>query len=162
MNQQKQTGINPLLLGGITRNAHLANIKNSPPPPSFKTWLKRQYRYIARAKDTKNRIDISNAAIRKNLRKTKDANGNECAYVVRLLGAGNAALGITIANKTVSVFPQTTFIKAKNCLEALVSAISNDEEIYNEVVDQLKEKGYEDIPEFGSNLDKLVKEVSNG
>ena len=113
-----------------------------------------QYDYIALARESDN--EKAGSAIRNNVRKTKDANGNECKFVVRLLGAGNQALGITIGDETVSVFPQTTFSKAKNCLSALVSAVERDEEIFDEVTRQLEANGYEDIPKFGSDFDKLI------
>jgi hypothetical protein len=153
MNQQQQTGIDPLLLGGITKATHLRNIKNKAPTPTFKKWLDRQYEYIGEARTADD--EKAGSAIRKNKRKSKNAQGNECGFVVRLLGSGNKALGITIGDETVSVFPQTTFIKARNCLEALVSAVRNDQAIFNEVASQLEANGYEDIPNF-DEIDVLM------
>jgi hypothetical protein len=92
MNQQQQTGIDPLLLGGITKATHLRNIKNKAPTPTFKKWLDRQYEYIGEARTADD--EKAGSAIRKNKRKSKNAQGNECGFVVRLLGSGNKALGI--------------------------------------------------------------------
>ena len=52
MNQQNQTRLDPLLTSGITQDAHIENIRNKAPSPTFKRWLERQDSYIKRAKDT--------------------------------------------------------------------------------------------------------------
>ena len=154
MNQPNQSGLSPLLTSGITKETHLKNIKNKATTPTFKIWMKKQLAYIQDA--NKPNAKNSGSAIRSNLRKTKDADGTECAYVVRLLGARNTALEITIGNEKVSIFPQTTFEKARNCLEALVSAVTNDEKIFNEVASQLENMKYENIPNF-DEIDALME-----
>lgn len=158
MNQLNQSVLSPLLTSGITQDAHIENIKNKAPSQTFKRWLTRQYGYIKRAKGTDD--EQVGSAIRNNLTTTEDAQGNKCAYVVRLLGAGNNAIEITIGNEKVSVFPQTTFIKARECLQALVDAVRNNEAIFNEVSSHLKARGYRKIPNF-DEIDALMEGVTN-
>ena len=75
---------------------------------------------------------------------------------IRLLTAGNNAIEPTIENKKVSVFPQATFVDARECLQALVSAVRNDEAIFNEVATHLKARGYRKIPNF-DEIDALLE-----
>ena len=46
----------------------------------------------------------------------------------------------------------------KNCLEALVDAVRNNEAIFNEVASHLKARGYRKIPSF-TEIDALMEEA---